>query len=176
MTDMDARTHALTNMWVRYCQLAVQQRQLALSHVEAFCLMNYTDKNDRILKVWNSRDGVAPYALVASDLGIEDQMLHVDWHLDLRDPLRSPQVGDLVLVDCTPDLAIVAIENLLDSMRRGPQTKKSIVSRDEALLDLASEVYCAGIPPHLVKVTAEMRCERGWDQRPLSRFQEMRGR
>jgi hypothetical protein len=164
------REQLLSDLWVRYFQLLVQQRHTAHSHREAFCVMYYSDEAGHFTRIWNARDGVTPFVVVVDDNGVEREMRHVDWHNDLRDTERSPRVGEHIFIDDTPDRLLADHERFVaehwDSMQGNFTTSA------EAVRSLAMGCYQSGLPPLLVVVTEELRRERGWDQRLPSRLQE----
>jgi hypothetical protein len=73
-------------------------------HKEAFCLMTYACKCGHRERIWNSRDGVTPFAAQcpSCDDGI---MQHVDWALDRRAVEHKLRPGQKFWRDGTPDEA-----------------------------------------------------------------------
>lgn len=79
-----------------------QRSKNAFSHPEAFCLMRYhSETADRLLLVWNSRDGVTPFCFYLD--GHEYQ--HVEWNRDRRIVDHKLSAGDLIWRDIKPEEA-----------------------------------------------------------------------
>ena len=73
---------------------------LKFNHCEAFCLMRYqTEDSKSIEYIWNSRDGVTPFCVMAKD-GVS-MMQHTNWKGDELRPHHKPQPGDRIFVDLT---------------------------------------------------------------------------
>lgn len=74
------------------------------AHAEAFMLMTYRgEKTGATEVIWNSRDGVTPFAITSKD-GTES-MTHVDWGGDVYAPDFQPPLGSRMFVDLTEDRA-----------------------------------------------------------------------
>lgn len=72
---------------------------------EAFYLMAYQcDQGHREI-IWNSRDGITPFAVPCRTCSEGGTMEHVDWHLDRYDPNYKPQPGERIFVDITLERA-----------------------------------------------------------------------
>lgn len=56
--------------------------------------------------IWNSRDGVTPYCVIAKD-GVTE-LRHVRWSEDVYAPNHVPALGDRIFVDITVDRARAA--------------------------------------------------------------------
>ena len=66
---------------------------------EAFCLMKYRCENCRKEElIWNSRDGVTPFAIGCSFCKSEGIMQHVDWTGDKYLPDHFSKRGDRVFI------------------------------------------------------------------------------
>jgi hypothetical protein len=62
---------------------------------EAFMLMTYRCGDcTRSERLWNSRNGVAPFYLACPHC--TGWMQHVDWHLDEFAPMYQPQPGERI--------------------------------------------------------------------------------
>lgn len=73
-------------------------------HREAFCLMKYAALDGSEVEwIWNSRDGVTPYAI--SNRAKTKEMRHVDWQLDRRILNYQPSPCERVFVDLTEERA-----------------------------------------------------------------------
>lgn len=71
-------------------------------HGEAFKLMVYvSDDGQQGELVWNSRDGVTPFSILARDG--KTSLTHVDWARDVYAPHFRPPPGMRVFVDMTPE-------------------------------------------------------------------------
>ena len=70
------------------------------THGEAFKHMIYTcTKCSRNLSIWNTRDGVTPFAISCRFKCCEGDMMHGNWDTDRYDPLYRPKVGDFIWGD-----------------------------------------------------------------------------
>ncbi len=115
-------------------------------HREAFCLMLYRDRAGNEEWIWNSRDGVTPYA-ITSRQGLEAR--HADWHRDQLAPDHKPKPGDRIFVDLTLESAReyrrAYVEKWWDDTRHGEPMSARYVSKDEAIERLAqADLECGG--------------------------------
>lgn len=84
-------------------------------YAEAFNLMHYACKNCKHREViWNSRNGVTPFGLTCPSCGKHD-LLHVEWHRDVKAPDHVPHPGQRVFIDMTIEKARLYAERLLAS-------------------------------------------------------------
>jgi hypothetical protein len=67
-------------------------------HYEAFMLMIYECPNGHTERIWNSRDGVAPFKVPCRECN--EFMTHIDWHRDRYLPNYKPKPGERIFVDC----------------------------------------------------------------------------
>lgn len=85
-------------------------------HGEAFMLMRYRcEKCGKQEMIWNSRDGVTPFAVSCSVC--PGMMQHVDFGGDIYSPDYKPGVGHRYFRDGTPDEAADIMRRRLDRMR-----------------------------------------------------------
>lgn len=120
-------------------------------HAEAFCLMLYRDSAGNEERIWNSRDGVTPYA-IRSRAGLEAR--HVEWKRDECAPDHRPRIGDRIFVDLTIDRAREERRRYLDEwwdddMAARWPTKEAAV---EELAQSDLTYPCPG-QPDLIEVT-----------------------
>lgn len=73
-------------------------------HAEAFCLMWYACTCGHQERLWNSRDGVAPFSAACPSCG-EPDMKHVRWRKDAYAPEHKPHQGQRIWVDMTREAA-----------------------------------------------------------------------
>jgi len=89
------------------------------THGEAFCRMLYrSDDGTEEEWVWNSRDGVTPF-VIGSRSG--QQMQHVEWQRDEYLPAYTPQPGERMFVDLTPERARELAERNAERFWDDPQ-------------------------------------------------------
>lgn len=73
-------------------------------HAEAFHVMTYSNNELTIVEtLWNSRDGVTPFSIIARDKAVP--LLHTRWDRDIYAPNLIPAIGDRVFVDLTIERA-----------------------------------------------------------------------
>lgn len=83
-------------------------------HREAFCVMQYASEDGKVTEtLWNSRDGVTPFCVMAKD--DVTMMQHVKWDADDQDPFHKPKPGDRVFVDLTSERAAVLVEAVVEA-------------------------------------------------------------
>jgi hypothetical protein len=70
-------------------------------HSEGHCLMKYRTKSGKEEIIWNSRDGVTPFAIMIDG----EEAIHVEWHLDRYVPDYTPKSGERIFVDMTREAA-----------------------------------------------------------------------
>lgn len=81
---------------------------------EAFCVMQYESDDGKVTEtLWNSRDGVTPFCIMAKDG--ETMLQHVRWEEDDQDPFHKPKPGDRVFVDLTPESAAEEVEEVVEA-------------------------------------------------------------
>lgn len=125
-------------------------------HKEAFCLMLYRDIAGNEEWIWNSRDGVAPFA-IRSRQGFEAR--HVAWYRDRCAPDHKPKLGDRVFVDLTNERARAFrhayVEGRWDMELNGECMRDRWPSKEAAVEDLATAdlEHGGGGTPDLVEVT-----------------------
>lgn len=125
-------------------------------HVEAFRLMLYRDQAGNEEWIWNSRDGVTPFALTSRQ-GHEAR--HADWHRDRYLPDHVPQVGDRIFVDLTPgrarELRTAYVERWWDKPIHGECMSDRWPSKEQAITELAEAdlKFGGGGAPDLIEVT-----------------------
>lgn len=123
-------------------------------HAEAFCLVWYTcQKCGHAERMWNSRDGVTPFALQCPSCG-KPNLIHSHMHLDQKAPDHVPYPGQRVWVNMTRQMA----EDFALSLYR--RHGKPL---DEAkIAQFALDLYGEGKTPHLVVTGYKM------DVKPLT--------
>ncbi len=82
-------------------------------HGEAYMLMTYTCSCGHHEVIWDSRDGVTPFAMTCPSCG-SPTLRHVDWSGDMRAPDHEPHYGQGLWRDGTPDDAVAIITKRLD--------------------------------------------------------------
>jgi len=74
-------------------------------HKEAFCLMTYEcELCGHRESIWNSRDGVTPFAMGCRRPGCDGIANHVEWEKDSYLPDHLPEPGDLLWIDMPDSL------------------------------------------------------------------------
>ena len=73
-------------------------------HLEAFCLMQYACKCGHNEIIWNSRDGVTPFAMTCPSCG-EADLHHVNFRGDVYAPHHQPHFGQRVWIAMTEERA-----------------------------------------------------------------------
>lgn len=136
-------------------------REHGHQHAEAFSLMRYLadDGSGEDEIVWNSRDGVAPFAIT---LRSGKTAHHTDWHKDTYAPDHKPEPGTRMFVDLTEEHAhAIATERAREAFGETdglPNAAYAIRQRwdtPEAMAaELAAEYLRRPGSPHLVEVTA----------------------
>lgn len=77
------------------------------NHGEAFNIMIYEcDTCGGKEKIWNSRDGVTPFATSCPVDGCEGTAQHKDWNADEHAPDYNPPIGSRIWIDMTPEKAL----------------------------------------------------------------------
>ncbi|TIN76729.1 hypothetical protein [Mesorhizobium sp.] len=93
-------------------------RQVTCQFAEAYMLMKYTSEAGEVEWIWNSRDGVSPFALQSRDG--KESLTHADWHEDAFVPNFVPPVGMRIFVDLTMERALIsARRQVSESWDRG---------------------------------------------------------
>lgn len=108
-------------------------------HKEAYCIMKYQCKRcNSVEHIWNSRDGVTPFGVTCRYCKGSD-MLHVDWHGDVRDPLHIPKEGDRIFIDMPEEVhriyMMIRIDRFWD--HNDVPMKKHFGNKAQALRELA---------------------------------------
>ncbi|WP_157645065.1 hypothetical protein [Burkholderia ubonensis] len=73
-------------------------------HAEAHALMWYACECGHRERIWNSRDGVTPFAISCPSCG-NATLYHSNWQTDLANPGHAPHEGQRVFVDMTREQA-----------------------------------------------------------------------
>lgn len=136
----------------------LRTRVLGYFHVEAFALMCYASKDGRQREqLWNSRDGVTPYDLIARDK--ETELFHVDWQLDVCVPFLIPPVGMRVFVDLTEEAAREYVVRQVARDWNHPEYPMSErwETKAQAIEDLTDSHMERPGQPHVVTVTEELQ-------------------
>lgn len=128
-------------------------------HAEAFMLMRYEGAGGRREWIWNSRDGITPFAVHSADGTAELQ--HGNWHLDRCEPQYVPAIGTRVFVGLTEELARPLATEYVDRHWENPSLPMSIHPTFSALGRAGSiEKFVqdwvkswGGHSPHVVVVT-----------------------
>lgn len=93
---------------------------------EAFCLMWYTCQTcGHLERIWNSRDGVTPFATVCPSCG--DEMRHVYWSSDKPVLEHKLHYGQKFWRDGTPDEAVAIMRSRIAQQRNAGR----VLSHDE---------------------------------------------
>lgn len=86
------------------------------NHIEAYCHMTYRCReHGHEIRIWNSRDGVTPFAMTCREPGCGLEARHVDWQLDIYDPTYQLQPGDWYWRDGTQEEAEAIIRRRLEA-------------------------------------------------------------
>lgn len=134
----------------------------AHKYIEAFCLLRYeTEDGAEVELLWNSRDGVTP-PVINSREGAEMRLVGPHEYA----PDHTPEVGDRIFVDLTPQrarvLAAQFIEKMLDpnlkplmGMSGREMLESAYGSREEAVADTANKALADndGHTPDILVVT-----------------------
>lgn len=82
-------------------------------HGEAYMLMTYDCPCGHCEVIWNSRDGVTPFAMGCPSCG-NATLRHSDWNGDVRAPNHTPHHGQGVWRDGTAADAVAIMTKRLD--------------------------------------------------------------
>ena len=110
--------------------------------VEAFFLMQYECENcGKLEKIWNSRDGVAPF-IVSCRQCDDGSMRHVNWSEDVLVLDYVPQRGSRVFIDATPEMFKLTLRALVDKNWNHPvyAMRGSFKSKTDAIDILSGEL------------------------------------
>lgn len=100
-------------------------------HEEAFCLMQYeTDDGTEREWIWNSRDGVTPFAL---RLRSGRMARHVRRHEDRYAPEHEPKPGALMFVDMTEERARAIMVSRWEQLEKQSPESISHLDRDDTI-------------------------------------------
>ena len=134
----------------------------AKNHVsnDAYLLMRYATADGSVTElIWNSRDGITPFAISTRD-GLRE-MSHVDWRSDRYLPFHVPEVGDRIFVSMTEDYARPKVEAYVEKYwdsvefpmsERWPTKEIAVAFFVRSWVD-----DWGGESPTVVEVTAEMQ-------------------
>lgn len=116
-------------------------------HAEAFCLMWYRCECGHLERMWNSRDGVTPFATVCPTCGMP-KLTHAYFGSDFYAPDHKPHHGQRVWVNMTKERATqyvrTRMNQLRDRLRIDPEEEPAI---RESLFD---SIYHDGQAPDMV--------------------------
>jgi hypothetical protein len=112
-------------------------------HVEAFCLMWYACRCGHRERIWNSRDGVTPFAMLCPSCE-QPNLQHVDWKLDQYAPQHKPAPGQRQWVDMTRERAERYVRGRLASMKSQGYTPEATFEQ------LVDQQFTHGVGPDLV--------------------------
>ena len=107
------------------------------NHAEAFKLMSYACRSCGYEeKIWNSRDGVTPYA-VKCPVCPKGESYHVNWQADAYLPEYIPERGQRVFVDMPESMKIVFARRRVRNFPPTNQKAKRMVKKDliKAIVD-----------------------------------------
>lgn len=125
-------------------------------HAEAYNLMNYRAADGETEVIWNSRDGVTPFAIT---LRSGKEARHVDWRSDRRAPDFQPPAGSRMFVDLTPERARVLAARGVDRYLADPEHRDAVLEqfgvRERAIEELAASYMEREGEPDLVEVTED---------------------
>lgn len=123
---------------------------------EAFCLMLYQGKNSqRVLDIWNSRNGVTPFVAVIDD----EEYQHIAFGFDRSVPNHKLRPGDYFWRSMTEVEAERFAAMRVDQFE--PDLRES--ERARMIAEVAREIWHAGEAPYLDRapfITVEL--ERGY--------------
>lgn len=89
--------------------------------------------------IWNSRDGVTPFTITSRS---GKTMSHVEWHRDQFVPGYTPQPGECIFVDLTPERARALAESAVEKYWDDPKYPASAQYASKAeLADLLTKSY-----------------------------------
>lgn len=98
------------------------------NHAEAFCLMRYeSDDHKTIEYIWNSRDGVTPFCVMAKDN--KTMMSHTNWQCDECRPDHQPKTGDRIFIDMTECKAEIYREQQWHCWLDDPSLRKELLEK-----------------------------------------------
>jgi hypothetical protein len=129
-------------------------------HREAFAVMTYrSDDGSEEEEVWNSRDGVTPFAIT---LRSGREATHVNWRSDVPRPDYAPPPGSRMFVDITAARARqIAGDNCArwwnDEGAEGMLARSSFASLDDMIAVVADGYLSRAGGPDLIEVPTE-----GW--------------
>ncbi len=98
---------------------------------EAFMLMWYSCECGHREQIWNSRDGVTPFALSCPKCG--GMLSHVQWRNDIYAPNHKLQPGQRFWRDGTPDEAEAIMRRRIERMQEAfpctPEQASELISQ-----------------------------------------------
>ena len=123
---------------------------MSFNHVEAFCLMDYQCEKCRHFEtLWNSRDGVTPFAAPCRLCGKWAQ--HINFKRDLYQPSFKPPKGMRVFIDLTREKAAECAKERARSADGAAYEIKEEIEREEFIDLLAKDIYGNGKQPAVVE-------------------------
>lgn len=99
---------------------------------EAFCLMWYTCKCGHRERIWNSRDGITPFAMSCPSCG-NATLQHTHWNSDEPAPNHKLHEGQRFWRDGTPDDAEAIMTRRLDSIPKDSPYRVDAEKRAELI-------------------------------------------
>lgn len=142
-------------------------------HVEAFCLMTYASNDGSVReRLWNSRDGVTPFIIVARDGTTE--LTHVDWHLDEYRPDYRPRKGERVFVSITPEMARDLAVKKVEFFWEHPDypMSKTFETKEEAVEEMFRIYMQQPDAPTVIEWPDERAEVLSWPERPTCHNQD----
>jgi hypothetical protein len=101
-------------------------------HNEAFCLMWYACACSHRERIWNSRDGVTPFAMECPSCGLAN-LRHAHWNLDEYAPEHKLHRDQRFWRDGTPDDAEAIMKRRIEIMRT--EDWPCTLERERALIE-----------------------------------------
>lgn len=116
-------------------------------HKEAYCLMWYGCRCGHCERIWNSRDGVTPFAMVCPSCG-KDTLSHVVWSSDTPAPDHKLHPRQRFWRDGTKEEAVAIMRARIDSCKGTQFEVKTQERVDEILasIDDATGEFQPGWP------------------------------
>lgn len=129
-----------------------EQEETEYRNKEAFCLMTYRCEDcGKTERVWNSRDGVAPYQIACRYCGKEAR--HIEWRHDQRKPEHVPEAGDRVFVSMPRSIATMLVAmRISHSAQTGALKAESDEEIAEVRQRMLRHIYGGGKAPWLITI------------------------
>ena len=161
------------------------------SHIEAFCLMTYSNEEHGLFEVvYNSRDGVTPFVIFAPrDTQAEQatdapqpaitgrdgstiELQHTQWHLDEHAPNFVPPVGMRIFVDLTLEAATryatdTAERAWAEDNEHAQKLREHYKTKEAAIAALVEDWTKEKGQPDLIVVTPEIHA--AFERREIER-------